>query len=65
LMVKLAIAAQRRIDAGDANRFYVQKIGTTEFFATQVLNRNAAYLGGVLGDVESFDVFSAEDFYRR
>ena len=64
LMVKLAIAAQSYIDAGDVNRFYIQKIATTEFFAMQVLNRNAAYLGGVLGGVESFDVFSVEDFYR-
>jgi alkylation response protein AidB-like acyl-CoA dehydrogenase len=64
LMVKLAIAAQRHIDAGDANRFYIQKVATTEFFATQVLNRNASYLGGVLAGVESFDVFSVEDFYR-
>jgi len=64
LMVKLAIAAQRHIDAGDANRFYIQKVATTEFFATQVLNRNASYLGGVLGGIESFDVFSVEDFYR-
>jgi hypothetical protein len=64
LMVKLAISAQKHIESGDQNRFYSQKIVTTDFFASQLLNRNASYLGGMLGGIESFETFSAEDFYR-
>ena len=64
LLVKLAMAAQARIDEGDGDRFFPQKIATAEFFASQLLTRNAGYLGSVLGSVDNFDVFSVEDFYR-
>ena len=64
LMVKLAILAQKHIESGDQNRFYSQKIVTTDFFSSQLLNRNASYLGGMLGGIESFETFSTEDFYR-
>jgi hypothetical protein len=64
LMVKLSILAQKHIETGDKNRFYSQKIATTDFFASQLLNRNGSYLGGMFGGIESFETFSTEDFYR-
>jgi hypothetical protein len=64
LLVKLAMAAQAKIDEGYGDRFFHQKIATAEFFASQLLTRNAGYLGSVLGSVDNFDVFSVEDFYR-
>jgi hypothetical protein len=64
LLVKLAIAAQARIDEGDDDKFFHQKIATAEFFASQLLTRNAGFLGAIVGDVDNFDAFSVEDFYR-
>ena len=64
LLVKLAMAAQAKIDEGYGDRFFHQKIATAEFFASQLLTRNAGYLGSVVGSVDNFDAFSVEDFYR-
>jgi hypothetical protein len=64
LLVKLSIAAKSHIEKGSEDRFYRQKIATTEFFASQLLTRNAGYLGAITGDTQSYDEFVVEDFYR-
>jgi alkylation response protein AidB-like acyl-CoA dehydrogenase len=65
LLVKLSISAQTRLNSDDQDRYYHQKIATTEFFASQLLTRNTGFLGAVVGDVDNFDAFSVEDFYRN
>ena len=64
LLVKLALAAQAHVSAGSDDRFYKQKIATTHFFASQVLTRNAGYLGAITGSIASYEEFGVEDFYR-
>ena len=64
LLVRLSIAAKSHIEKGSEDRFYRQKIATTEFFASQLLPRNAGYLGAITGDTQSYDEFMVEDFYR-
>jgi alkylation response protein AidB-like acyl-CoA dehydrogenase len=64
LLVRLAIAAKSRIEQGSKDRFYQQKIATAEFFASQLLTRNAGYLGAIIADTGSYDDFGVEDFYR-
>ena len=64
LLVKLALAAQAHVSAGSDDRFYKQKIATTHFFASQVLTRNAGYLGAITGSIASYEEFDVEDFYR-
>jgi len=64
LLVRLSIAAKSHIEKGSEDRFYRQKIATTEFFASQLLTRNAGYLGAITGDTQSYDEIMVEDFYR-
>ena len=64
LLVRLAIAAKSRIEQGSKDRFYQQKIATAEFFASQLLTRNAGYLGAIIADTGSYVDFVVEDFYR-
>ena len=64
LLVKLSIAAKSHIDKGSEDRFYGQKIATAEFFASQLLTRNAGYLGAITADTQSYEEFVVEDFYR-
>jgi hypothetical protein len=64
LLVKLALAAQAHVSAGSDDRFYKQKIATTHFFASQILTRNAGYLGAITGSIASYEEFGVEDFYR-
>jgi alkylation response protein AidB-like acyl-CoA dehydrogenase len=64
LLVRLAIAAKSRIEQGSKDRFHQQKIATAEFFASQLLTRNAGYLGAIIADTGSYDDFVVEDFYR-
>jgi len=65
LMVRLSLAAQAHIADGSDDRFYEQKIATTEFFAAQVLPRNAAHLGALNSSAEGINAFAADDFYRH
>ena len=62
LMVKLALAAQKAIDQGSKDRFYAQKIATTEFFAHQLLTRNYAYLSSVVRGSSYLDSLDDKDF---
>jgi alkylation response protein AidB-like acyl-CoA dehydrogenase len=62
LLTKLAVAAQAQIDNGSENRFYVQKIATARFFATQILTRNNAYLASLKQGAETIVELAAEDF---
>jgi hypothetical protein len=65
LMVRLSQAAQAHIADGSDDRFYEQKIATTEFFAAQVLPRNAAHLGALNSSADGMNAFAADDFYRH
>ncbi|MDB2319634.1 acyl-CoA dehydrogenase [Porticoccaceae bacterium] len=62
LMVKLAIAAQGRLEAGSDDRYYAQKIATTGFFASQILTRNSGYLSAVTSGLDSLDQLDSADF---
>ena len=62
LMVKLALAAQKAIDQGSNDRFYAQKVATTEFFAHQLLTRNYSYLSSVTGGSSYLDSLDDKDF---
>ena len=62
LMVKLALAAQKAIDQGSNDRFYAQKVATTEFFANQLLTRNYSYLSSVTGGSSYLDSLDDKDF---
>ena len=62
LLVKLAAAAQQRIDAGENDRFFEQKIVTANFFSTQILPRNKACLESVVSGAENFVTMRPADF---
>ena len=62
LMVKLALAAQKAIDQGSNDRFYAQKVATTEFFANQLLTRNYSYLSSVTGGSSYLYSLDDKDF---
>ena len=62
LMVKLAVAAQGRLEAGSDDRYYSQKIATTGFFASQILTRNSGYLSAVTSGLDSLDQLDSADF---
>jgi hypothetical protein len=64
-MVRLAMAAQQRLDNGSDNRFYNQKLATTAFFATQILPRNGAYLTALQAGSRSIVELGIEDFVTR
>lgn len=49
LLVRLAIAAQEKIDQGADDNFYWCKISSAKFFASQILVRNSAYLAAITG----------------
>ena len=62
LLVKLAVAAQGRIDQGASDPFYGQKIKTANFFASQILPRNLSYLASITTESNYAEELSAEDF---
>jgi 3-(methylthio)propanoyl-CoA dehydrogenase len=62
LMVRLAVAAQGKIDQGSQERFYRQKIATAQFFAAQLLSRNSSYLSATLGSTDYMNNLGNEDF---
>ena len=62
LMVRLAIAARQRIDQGSSDRFYHQKIATSQFFAAQILPRNYAYLAATIQSTQYMDSLDDKDF---
>jgi len=62
LMVKLAVAAQGRLEAGSDDRYYAHKIATTGFFASQILTRNSGYLSAVTSGLDSLDQLDSADF---
>jgi alkylation response protein AidB-like acyl-CoA dehydrogenase len=48
----LACAAHSKIDEGDTDKFLSQKIATVQFFNSQILPRNQAYLEAITADSE-------------
>ena len=57
-LTKLACAAQRELLAGDQDEFLQQKLATAQFYKTQILPRNQAYLEGILAESEFMDELS-------
>ncbi len=57
-LMKLAFAAQRELLAGDQDEFLQQKLATAQFFKTQILPRNQAYLEAILAESEFMDELS-------
>ena len=47
----LACAAQKKMDAGDKDKFLVQKVLTAKFYSTQILPRNHAHLEAIINDI--------------
>ena len=62
LLVKLAAAAQKRIDGGASDPFYGQKIKTASFFSSQILTRNLAFFASVITDSNYAEELVAADF---
>ena len=57
-LMKLACAAQRELQAGDQDEFLQQKLATAQFYKTQILPRNQAYLEAILAESEFMDGLS-------
>lgn len=57
-LMKLACAAQRELLAGDQDEFLQQKLATAQFYKTQILPRNQAYLETILAESEFMDELS-------
>lgn len=53
-----ACIAQQKIAAGDKDKFLLQKVGTTRFFAGQILPRNYAYLEAIIVNSEFVESYS-------
>ena len=47
----LACAAQKKMDAGDKDKFLIQKVLTAKFYSTQILPRNHAHLEAIINDI--------------
>ncbi len=62
LLVRLALAAQKHLDAGSKEGFYRQKMATAQFFASQLLPRNYAYLSAVTASVDYLHSVADGDF---
>ena len=62
LLVRQALAAQRHLQAGSTEGFYRQKIATAQFFASQLLPRNYAYLSAVNADIDPLQSLAESDF---
>ena len=54
-LVILACAAQKKIDAGESDRFLLQKVATARFFSTQILPRNYAHLEAIVCNADFVD----------
>ena len=65
LLAQSAVSAQRIIDEGSDDSFYVQKIATATFFATQILPRNEAYLAALKDGSGQISSLGEEDFNRE
>jgi 3-(methylthio)propanoyl-CoA dehydrogenase len=62
LLVKLAAAAQKRLDDGSDERFYHQKIATAAFYATQILPRSHSHLTSLQRNENYARAMTADDF---
>ena len=51
----LAIAAQQQLDSGIEDNFLLQKIATAQFYSSQILPRNQAYLEAIIADTSFMD----------
>jgi alkylation response protein AidB-like acyl-CoA dehydrogenase len=54
----LACVAQKKMEAGDSDKFLSQKIATAQFYSTQILPRNHAHLEAIVSDAKYVDELS-------
>jgi alkylation response protein AidB-like acyl-CoA dehydrogenase len=57
-LVKLAFAAQRELLTVDQDEFLQQKLATAQFYKTQILPRNQAYLEAIMAESEFMEGLS-------
>jgi hypothetical protein len=62
LMLKSAVAAQAKIDAGSDDAFYMSKIATAQFYVEQILPRALAHKTAVMSGADSIMAMPAEAF---
>ena len=62
LMIKSAMAAQAKIDAGSADDFYTSKLATAQFYVEQILPRALAHKTAVMSGADSIMAMSADAF---
>jgi len=62
LMLKSAVAAQAKIDAGSDDVFYTSKIATAQFYVEQILPRSLAHKTAVMSGADSIMAMSADAF---
>ena len=62
LMLKSAIAAQTKIDAGDTSSFCTSKVSTSQFYIEQILPRALAHKTAVMSGADSIMAMDAEAF---
>ena len=51
----LACVAQKKMDAGDTDKFLSQKVATAQFYSSQILPRNHAHLEAIVSNVKCVD----------
>ena len=61
-IVRQALAAQRRIDAGDGDSRLTDKLVTADFYCQQLLPFAAAQEAAVLGGVDVLAAIDADNF---
>jgi len=62
LMLKSAVAAQAKIDAGSDDAFYTSKLATAQFYVEQILPRALAHKTAVMSGADSIMAMSADAF---
>ncbi|PID46358.1 MAG: acyl-CoA dehydrogenase [Proteobacteria bacterium] len=62
LMIRSAIAAQAKIDAGESDTFYKSKITTAQFYVEQILPRALAHKTAVMSGADSIMAMDADAF---
>ena len=62
LMIKSAVAAQAKIDAGSTDNFYTSKLATAQFYVEQILPRALAHKTAVMSGADSIMAMSADAF---
>ena len=63
-LCRLAFASHQRLNLGESEPYYSQKIATTKFFATHILSRNSGLLTSILEGNESLE-YADEQYFNQ